>query len=45
MKMLDNRKKFHSTTAKAVPDAQKIIEAGFEYVCEFNETKIFKKRK
>ncbi len=36
---------FHSATAKTVLDAQKLIEAGFEYVCEFNETKIFKKRK
>lgn len=35
----------HSATAKTVLDAQKLIEAGFEYVCEFNETKIFKKRK
>jgi integrase len=36
---------YHSATAKTVIDAQKLIEAGFEYVCEFNETKIFKKRK
>jgi integrase len=36
---------FHSATAKTVQDAQKLIEAGFEYVCEFNEVKIFKKRK
>jgi hypothetical protein len=36
---------FHSATAKTILDAQKLIEAGFEYVCEFNETKIFKKRK
>ena len=36
---------FHSATAKTVLDAQKLIEAGFEYVCEFNEIKIFKKRK
>ena len=36
---------FFSATAKTVQDAQKLIEAGFEYVCEFNETKIFKKRK
>jgi len=36
---------FHSATAKTVEDAQKLIEAGFEYVCEFDEVKIFKKRK
>ena len=36
---------FHSATAKTVQDAQKLIEAGFEYVCEFKKFKIFKKRK
>jgi integrase len=36
---------FHSATATTVQDAQKLIEAGFEYVCEFNEVKIFRKRK
>jgi len=36
---------FYSATAKTVQDAQKLIEAGFEYVCEFNDVKIFKKRK
>jgi integrase/ribosomal protein L37AE/L43A len=36
---------FFSATAKTVIDAQKLIEAGFEYVCEFNDVKIFKKRK
>ena len=34
---------FYSATAKTVQDAQKLIEAGFEYVCEFNDVKIFKK--
>jgi integrase len=36
---------FHSATAKTVQDAQKLIEVGFEYVCEFNEVKIFRRRK
>jgi integrase len=36
---------FHSATAKAVQNAQKLIEAGFEYVCEFNEVKIFRRHK
>jgi len=36
---------FYSATAKTVQDAQKLIEAGFEFVCEFNDVKIFKKRK
>jgi len=36
---------FHSATAKTVEDAQKLIEAGFEYVCDFGEVKLFRKRK
>jgi len=36
---------FHSATAKTVQEAQKLIEAGFEYVCEFDEVKVFRKRK
>ena len=36
---------FRSATATTVQDAQKLIEAGFEYVCEFNEAKIFRRRK
>ncbi|HEX9862886.1 MAG TPA: site-specific integrase, partial [Candidatus Bathyarchaeia archaeon] len=36
---------FRSATATTVQDAQKLIEAGFEYVCEFNEVKIFRRRK
>jgi len=36
---------YHSATAKTVQDAQKLIEAGFEYVCEFGEVKIFRRRK
>ncbi|MGD0995367.1 MAG: hypothetical protein ABR909_07570 [Candidatus Bathyarchaeia archaeon] len=36
---------FHSATAKTVEDAQKLIAAGFEYVCEFGEVKIFRRRK
>ena len=36
---------FHSATAKNVEEAQKLVEVGFEYVCEFNDTKLFRKRK
>jgi len=36
---------FFPATAKTVQDAQKLIEAGFEYVCEFSDVKIFKKKK
>ena len=36
---------FHSATAKTVEDAQKLVEAGFEYVCDFGELKLFRRRK
>jgi len=28
-----------------VEEAQKLVEAGFEYVCEFEDVKIFRRRK
>jgi integrase/recombinase XerD len=36
---------FHSATAKTVQDAQKLVEAGFEYVTDFDNVKLFRKRK
>ena len=36
---------YHSATAATVQDAQKLVEAGFEYVCDFNEVKVFRKPK
>jgi len=36
---------FHVKTAKTVEEACKLIEVGFEYVCEINGVKIFRKRK
>jgi len=36
---------YHSATAKSVEEAQKLVEAGFEYVCDFDETRLFRKRK
>jgi integrase len=36
---------FHSATAKNIEEAQKLIEAGFEYVCDFGELKLFRRRK
>ena len=36
---------FHSAPAATVQDAQKLVEVGFEYVCDFNDTKLFRKRK
>jgi len=32
-------------TVEAVDEAAKLIEAGFEYVCEINGVKLFRKRK
>ena len=28
---------YHSATAKNIEDAQRLIEAGFEYVCDFGD--------
>jgi hypothetical protein len=36
---------YHSATAKTVEEAQKLVETGFEYVCDFEEIKLFRKRK
>ena len=36
---------FTSAVAKTVDDARKLIEAGFEYVCDIDENKLFRKRK
>ena len=32
-------------TAKAIQDAKELIESGFEYVCEINNIRLFRKRK
>jgi hypothetical protein len=36
---------YYSATAKSVEEAQKLVETGFEYVCTFNDVKLFRKRK
>jgi len=36
---------FHSATAKSIEEGQKLIEAGFECVCDFNGVKLFRKCK
>jgi hypothetical protein len=36
---------FHSATAKTVEKARKLIEAGFEYVCTYDDVMLFRKRK
>jgi len=36
---------YHSATAKTVEEAAKLIEQGFDYVCDYEGVKLFKKRK
>jgi hypothetical protein len=36
---------YRSAVAANVEEAEKLIEAGFEYVCSHNETMLFRKRK
>ena len=36
---------FHSAVAETVEEAKKLVEAGFEYVCNHNDTMLFRKRK
>ena len=36
---------YTSATARAIQEAQKLVEAGFEYVRDFAEAKLFRKRK
>jgi integrase len=36
---------FHSATANSVSEAAKLIEQGFDYVCDYERVKLFRKRK
>ena len=36
---------YTSATARAIQEAQILVEAGFEYVCDFEDFKLFRKRK
>ena len=38
-------KAYSSATASTLEDAQKLVEAGFEYVTEIDGVKLFRKRK
>lgn len=35
---------YHSATAETVDQAQELVEAGFEYVCQIKGFKVFRKR-
>jgi hypothetical protein len=34
---------YYSAAAKRVEDVQKLVETGFEYVCDVNDVKVFRK--
>jgi len=36
---------YHSSTARNIEEAKKLIEAGFEYVCTYDDIMLFRKRK
>ena len=36
---------YHSAVAKSTEEARELIEAGFEYVCTYDNMMIFRKRK
>jgi len=36
---------YHSAVARTVEEACRLIEAGFEYVCDFDGVGLFRKRK
>ena len=36
---------YRSATAETVKEASKLVEAGFEYVCEISGVQLFRKRK
>jgi hypothetical protein len=43
--LFKDQQEYVSKVAKKETDACALIEAGFEYACDFNEAKIFRKRK
>jgi hypothetical protein len=36
---------YHSAVAKTVAEAQKLVEQGFEFVCQIDGATLFRKRK
>jgi hypothetical protein len=43
--LFKDQREFVSKVAKMEKDACELVEAGFEYVCDFNGSKIFRKSK
>jgi 2-keto-3-deoxy-L-rhamnonate aldolase RhmA len=42
---LEENDKYCTAVASNIEDARKLLESGFEYVCSYNETMLFRKRK
>jgi hypothetical protein len=40
-----NDEEYISKVAKTIDEARMLVEAGFEYVCEIEKAKLFRKRK
>ena len=40
-----NDDEFTATVAHSEEEACKLVESGFDFVCDFNSSKIFRKRK
>ena len=41
----EQNKEFVCKVAKTIEEAKELIELGFEYVCEIQDAKLFRKRK
>ncbi len=41
----EDNEEYVSKAAETIEDARKLVEAGFEYICEIEDVKLFRKRK
>lgn len=42
---IEDDEKYISKVAKTIDEARKLVESGFDYVCEMDELKLFRKPK
>jgi integrase len=42
---IEDDEKYISKVAKTIDEARKLVESGFDYICEMEELKLFRKRK
>jgi hypothetical protein len=42
---IENAEEYISKVANTIGEARKLVESGFEYVCEIEDTKLFRKNK